>query len=144
MLVPEFEHHEKSIWWHLFIGTESLLLIVLSILLQNYTFAVLIFVIWVVIMMRVTGKPQMITFRIDESAITLGQKTWHFKEIANFSIDKFGDKNSLVFTPNGKLQMPIRIPVRSSEEIRERLKNSVKEVEYSESIIDILSKFIRI
>lgn len=144
MLVPEFEYRTKGIWWHAFIGVEAILLIVLGYMTSNYTFSALMFVIWIVLEMRAARKPNLITLLVDGTGISLSHKKWNYKDIESYSIYEEGNRSFLTFTPVGKFQLPIKIPIKESAKIRARLNNLIKEVEYEVSILDTLGKFLKI
>lgn len=142
--VPEFEYHHKNLLWYLLLVFLSLLFILIGMLTQNYTFIGLIVICAAIVLMKSRKKPEIVPFAIHDTGFYFKNKHWDFKEIKSFSIFTFEDKNYFVFVPESRMKISIKIPIEDPEILREKLNNLVTEVEYQESLTEIIIRLIGI
>lgn len=136
--VPEFEYREKSREWYLWVLFLGLLFILGAMLTNNPTFIVIIMMGGTLLVLRSSARPKLVPFAIHEKGIYLKNKFWDFKDIKDFSIYELEEEKYLIFTPRGSLQTPIKVAVKDTEAIKEKLKIHVLQVEYQESLIEAL------
>ncbi|HEY4496826.1 MAG TPA: hypothetical protein VI432_01590 [Candidatus Paceibacterota bacterium] len=141
-LVPEFEPRRKGAKWYLIFVFIIGLLILFSYFTKNPTFIGLIIIGAIFIIFNNNRRPLMMPLKISDIGIALGNKMWEFGEINSFSIYQIGNRNYFIFLPKGRFKNFIKVPVSKPEEIKSRLNNLITEVEYNESLIEIISRAI--
>lgn len=144
ILVPEFDKNPKGFFWYLVAILVSMIFGLLAYILKNYTFIGIIILFWMIVIIKDFRSPTLVSLVIDQKGITLGHKFWEYKALKNFSIFPINEKNYFVFTPIGKFQLSIKVPVKNINEIRSKLTNSLTEVEYQEPLIEGLARILRI
>ena len=143
-LVPEFDKNPKGFAWYLIAFLISILFGFVSYILKNYTFIAIIGLAWITIIMRETRTPALLSLVIGNLGIKLGNKYWEYKDIKNFSVFSIQDKNYLIFTPVGKFQLNVKVPVKNPDEMRTKLINYLPHVEYQEPLVEGLARILRI
>lgn len=140
LLVPDSEYRPKSPLWNIIFALFIIDFAGIAWLLGNYTFIGLAAAIWAMIIFRQVQRPRMLALKIDTAGISLGTKTWEYKNIKNFSIFESDGRKYLVFTPTGRFQIALKIPVVDPAPISAKLNNYLPQVEYEESLLDVLAK----
>ncbi len=143
ILVPEFDRPPKGILWYMVALTASIIFGFAAYFLKNYTFIGILLLFWIIVIARDARPPTLVSLLIDNRGISLGNKLWEYKDLKEFSIFSVGDKNYLIFTPIGKFQLNIKVPIKNTEEIKSKLTNSLTEVEYQEPLIEGLARILR-
>lgn len=144
ILIPEFDKNPKGFLWYLIAFTISAGFGLTAYLLNNYTFIAIILLFWMVVITKEIKRPTLLSLVIDSQGIKLGSKFWGYNNLKDFSIFPVGDKDYLIFTPIGKYQLSVKIPIKRTEEIRAKLINFLTQVEYQEPFIDGLARILRI
>src|SRR3989344_4664431 len=139
LLVPEFEYRPKGIVWHIVFGILATSAAALAWFFGDRTFTTLIAVIWMILIMRQFKKPALVTLRIDDKGLSIGTKTWEYKELKNFSIAEIETKKRLVITPSGRFQVAIKIPISDPSSVAAKLNHYLSQVEYEESLLESLA-----
>ncbi len=139
--VPEFEYHERDSRWYLYVVLAAFLFIIMALLADNPTFIAVIMLGGTLLIMRSRAKPQLVPFAINDKGIYLKNRFWDYKDIKDFSIFRVDIGTYFIFTPKGTFQASIKVPVTDPEIIRKKLNNLLLEVEYQESLIDLLIRF---
>jgi len=144
ILIPEFDKNPKGVLWYLIALIAGIILGFIAFVTKNYTFGVIIVLFGAIIIIRGIRTPRLISLIIDDRGISLGNKFWEYKDIKNFSVFVSGDRSYFIFTPIGKYQLSIKVPVKSTGEIESKLINSLTQVEYQEPFIDGLVRILKI
>src|SRR3989338_6290331 len=142
IFVPEFEYRKKERIWYLSIILLALLLVFFALLANNQTFIAVIILGSILLIMRSNTKPQLVPFAIHDKGIYFKNKLWEYKNIKDFSLYKIGAQDYFTFNPKGNLQIAIKVPVKDPEIITKKLNNLCSQVEYQESLIDIIIRLI--
>lgn len=143
-LVPEFEYQQKSWLWYIYFLLIVAILISFSILTNNYSFLGIIVLGAILILIRGSRKPGIVMVAIHEDGIYVQNKIYQYKDIKSFSILQIEDKYYFIFNPAGRFQAPLKIPIDNPEAIRSKLNNLLTEVEYQESLLEVLIRFLRL
>ncbi len=138
IFVPEFEYHERDLFWYLCIVFFAFLFILIALISDNPTFIAVIMLGGSLLIVRSQAKPQLVPFVINDKGIYLKNRFWDYKDIKDFSLSKIDDGTYFIFTPNGTFQTSIKVPIKDPEIIKKKLNNLLLEVEYQESLIDML------
>ena len=144
LLVPEFEYYEKDIKWYVYFGIIMGIIVLISIFNRNFTLIAIVLLSAILIVIRAGRKPNLIKLIISGDGISLGNEFWEYKDIKSFSLFEADGKKYLIFIPIGKFRLQVKVPVSDPEAIRQRLNNLVSEVEYEESLIEILGRISKI
>lgn len=136
--VPEFEYYKRERIWYLFVLFFALLFIFFALLAGNPTFIAIIMLGGVLLIMKSRAKPRLVAFAINDKGIYLKNKFWEYKDLKDFSIHQVGIEYYFIFTPKAQLQNSIKVPIQNPDVIRRKLNNLLPEVEYQESLIDLL------
>lgn len=81
---PEFQRHDRSRGWYLaFLGT-VLALIVIAVLVSNYTFIGVIVLTSFIIVIRLRRTPPLVHFAIREEGIEVSARFYSWREIKSF------------------------------------------------------------
>lgn len=143
-LVPEIENKKKSVTWNIIAGEIAVILVLLALILENYTFIGLVAISWVIIIMMQFKKSSLINILIDSTGISINNKKLLYKDIKNFSISDEGDKKELIITPKKKFGLALKLPITEPDKIQEKLNNYLTQVEYDEPLLDSLMRVLKI
>ncbi len=141
----EFEHNtpKKSTDWFWYIGSGALIVVIVSIFLKNFLFAVFAIVAVFVIFALYTQTPQETDFKIDAKGIKIGKTFYKYKEIDSFWINyNPPHKKELILELDKRLHPHVKIPIGNQDpnEIRDFLSKILEEEEYEESLIETIAE----
>lgn len=142
IFVPEFEYREKNRLWYLSFTFFVLLFIFLAMLTNNVTFIAVVALGATLTVMRGFAKPQTIPLAINDKGIYFKHTLWPYEGIKNFSLYEIDGKKYLIFTPIARFQTAVKVQIENTDAIRNRLNNLLPEVEYHESLMDILIRIV--
>lgn len=143
---PEFIYHEKTSDWFWAVGILTVALIIVSILLKNFLFSIIIGISGFSLLMYGAKKPNKINFSISNQGIQIGKKLYLFENLNFFWIDYDPPYKKQLILESKKLLMPhILIPIGDAnhEMIREALLSFIKEKRIEEPISETISKFLK-
>ncbi len=142
----EYEYVRKDVGWYWIIGGVSTALITIAIWQKNFFFALFIFLAAFVLIVFGKRRPHVYDFSIGEEGIRAG-KNMHlaFDYIEGFSIrNRSGRLDQIVIKKKTTINPYVKIPIDSKMEpkAREYLLKKLPEIEYKESILDIISELL--
>jgi len=132
----EYEHVEKSGDWYWIIGVVAIALALISLILENILFAVLIVVGAAVLMVHRAKHPRLLNFEINNRGVVTEKTLYPYKTLDSFCISDDEPGRERLVVKSQKLFTPfIVIPVgeTSSEMVRNYLLNFLEEEEHEES-----------
>ncbi|MFA6386770.1 MAG: hypothetical protein WCW04_03320 [Candidatus Paceibacterota bacterium] len=132
---PEYKHEEKSVDFFWTIGVIALIMFVIAVWQQNYVFAIFILVSALSLFLFSIRPPQVMTFVIETSGLSLGKDKYEWKKIKGFHIKKESDKAVLLVEIN-KYLLPvytIPLPLDIADQVRESLTKVIPNIELEES-----------
>ena len=144
ILVPEFEYRRKGPVWYLVAVVVAAIMGFLAWLVKNYTFIGLIVFSLLILIMRQVKKPNLVSLKIDANGISIGRKTWEYKDLRGFAIFEAEDKKYLIIMPAGKFGVNMKVQVSDAEAIVNKLINYLAQVEYEESLTESLARILRL
>ncbi len=96
----EFISHQKTQGWYSMLILGSLLFsVVVWLVTKDIVSAVIVLMAGVVLASYATRKPRELTYQIDPSGLTIGERHYSYNEFRSFSVTPEGAFSSLVFTP---------------------------------------------
>ncbi len=136
----EYLHTEKTTDWYWIVGIITLSIALISIILNNIIFAILIVVSSFTLSLFASRKPEIINIDITESGIKIGKNMYPYSSLKAFWINDYGDFGNLLLRSSGVINPLISIPIIKidPEKIREILLEYIRE----EEIIEPLSQKI--
>ena len=143
---PEFVYYEKTDAWFIGFGILSAALFVVSVLMKNYLFALLILIASFLIYIYAKKHPRQITIKITEEHIHIGKSfLLAHKEIVSFWIFEEPEIKILSLETKKVLYPKISVILSdiNSDEIRETMARFIKEKKHEEHLIDVFSRKLR-
>lgn len=143
---PEFVYYEKSEAWFAVFGILAAALLVVSLLMKNYFFALLVPIASFLIYVYAKKHPRKITVKLTEERIHIGEYfSLAHKEITSFWI--FEEMETKILSLETKKALYPKISVLLADEdpreIREAVSRFVKEKKHEENLIDILARKLK-
>lgn len=83
-LFPSFQRHERGLTWYVMAGAVAIALFVYSIVAKNFLFSIIIILIAIVVVAKDFIHPHQVEFIVDEDGVTIGDRTYRFREFATF------------------------------------------------------------
>ena len=81
---PSFERHERGFGWYVIASLVGLGLIIYGLIQRNFLLAVIVVLITITLVAREFVQPQRMLFKVTEDGITIGERTFRFREFAQF------------------------------------------------------------
>lgn len=124
----EYVHHEKQGMWFAGLLAASVLLILLAIFfVQSWTFAFLIVVMTVALIIFAIRQPRIINYALTEQGISINDKQFRYGDFRFFGVIEEGPLYSAQLVPTKRF-MPVV--------------NMYFPAEYGEEIVDMLAEFL--
>ncbi len=144
----EFSYFKKGFFWYLIIVGVGLFLVIISLIKNNFLFAVFIFLAEVIIVSLANRRPRILDFIIDEEGVKIGKDLFYpYENIDSFCIyEKPNQLWELIFKRKVTFDPYLKLPIdsKSAEEVKKFLSGRLKEFEYNPSWVDILSYWLGI
>ncbi len=144
---PEFEYRGKDIAWYWVSVILAIILLSAAIWQKNFLFGVFIIMAEILILVWANRTPQTVAFKLDEKGLTIGQgKFYSYNEIESFSVDDDAEDEwadvLLRFRSNLRPTVKIRVPKQRLAEIEKIFTPLVSRVEFQESFLETLERFL--
>lgn len=141
----EYEHIEKGTDWYWAVGIIALSITLISFILGNYTFAIVVIVSAFALIVGASRKPKVVRFEITKLGIHIGNEYIQYKDIKSFWVENnhHHDGVSKLFLRPRHLTYPIiDIPLENvdPEEVRDFLLEILLEDEHTESLLHKIFK----
>jgi len=146
----EFEYHEKSAGWYwlvIFLGT---VLAALSFVQGNFLFGVFVIIASVLIIKWGRQLPHQVEFKITSAGVDIGRRKFYSYDyltgFASRRLDHHDDGLSeIILRQKHRLSAYVKmmIPNRILEEARHQLNQHLPEIEYDDSLVDHISRWLR-
>ncbi len=136
--VLEYKKKEKTADWYWAVGIITLSLIIISIILKNYTFAVLLIISIITFAIFSVKDPEILEIEIDKRGLIVNKNMYPFATLEAFWVDISDKENHKLIIRSQKTFMPlIIIPIEEIHhlEIRDFLLKFIPEIEMSEPTI---------
>jgi len=136
----EYLHKEKTSDWYWIVGIITISVALISIILNNVVFAILIIVASFTLSLFASKKPEIITVNIDRFGVTVGKNKYQYKELESFWVET-RDAYPRVLVKSKKIFMPfisLLIEDVEPETIQETLSKYLPEEEHTEPFLEKL------
>lgn len=140
----EYDFEEKTTDWFWILGTIAVLAIIISVILKDFLFALIIFLGAFILGTHAKRPPKTITYGLTKNGVKHGDLIFFYNNIRSFWVDN--DRNRLVIETSRMIKPHIYIPLDNAdrEEVRKKLLEILKEQEYHGSFSDIVAEFFGI
>lgn len=144
---PEFYYYEKTTNWYWALGIICIGIIVASILLKNFLFAVLVFIAGFALALYGAKKPRMFNFSINDKGIVIDDKqVYPYENIKSFWIEynpPYHQELLIELKKSMMSKITIILDDVNPEEVKKYLLKHVKEEKISESLPVIISRILK-
>lgn len=147
---PEFEYHEKGVGWYWTVVILGIILITLSLIQGNFLFSVFVVVAGVLVMLWGKQLPHQINFKITSSGVDAGGKKFYaYDHLTGFASRRLDEHEAgyseLILRQKHRLSTYIKFlaPNKILDEARHLLNQYLPEVEYDDSLVDHVSRWLR-
>lgn len=134
----EYFHTEKTNDWYWIVGIVTISLAIISIILNNVIFAILIIVSSFTLSLFASRKPHDVTVTIDNTGVTFGKTHYPFKQLDSFWYET-RDEYPRLFLKSKKMFLPFVVihgHEDDAEQVREYLSRHLEEVEHTEPLLE--------
>ena len=143
----EYIHREKgTMWFALFAAVVVILLGVSIFLMNSWSFAALLAVIAVVVVVYSRRPPRELTYSIDDEGLTIDNTLHRFSSFKSFGIIHDGDEFSVMLIPTQRFQPAISVyfPEEAGEDIVDMLGGRLPMKELHLDVIDRITRLLRL
>ncbi len=140
---PEFKYYYKDVSWYWVSGIIAGTLFLIALYQKNFLLAIFIALAEFTVIILGKRLPKTIEFEINNEGVQCGKMSFYkYDELTGFHIKKDNEEaGELILKTDSKITpfVKINIFIKDQEQIRDILKNFLDEVEYEESLFDIIS-----
>lgn len=145
----EAEEHivrEKNSWWYVGLVAIGLILSGIAILLQAWTFLVLVIVSVVALVVYAMRPPRVLHYSLSNKGLSEGDKLYGYEEFKSFGILREGENFAIVLTPRKRFSPRVTVffPEAQGEEIVDAFGARLPMEDVKLDLLDKLIKFLRI
>lgn len=138
----EYRYIKKGAGWYWLIGFIASALVVISLFQDNFFFAVFIVIAAAMLITLGGRKPQIFDFKINDKGVAIGDKIFYdYERLEGFTIRNRPEQlDEIVFKKKATINPHIKIPIDSklAPKVKNILETKLPEIEYQESLIDII------
>lgn len=136
----EYLHTEKTSDWYWIVGIITISIAVISIILNNVIFAILIIISSFTLSLFASKRPEKIGVEINDLGVTFGKTRYRYNDLESFWIEtrEVNDRVLIKTTAILKPFIVIFIEDVDPEKIREMLSEHLHEEEHSEPLLEKL------
>lgn len=134
----EYKKKEKTADWYWAVGIITMSLIIISIILKNYSFVVLLVVAIITTYIFSTKDPELLEVKIDKRGLIVNKNMYPFATLESFWVDISEENNhKLILRSKKTLMTLIIIPIDEINhlDIRDFLLKYLPEIEMHEPTI---------
>lgn len=138
----EYEHIERSSNWFWLIGLVSLLGIIISVVLLNFLFAVVLLIAGFTVMLYGARKPELVNVSINRRGVQIKNQIYPYANIAAFALRDDEEPFKLIlhidriFLPH----VTVSLEDVNPEMVREYLSEFLPEEPFAELFLEIISE----
>lgn len=142
----EFIAHERTMGWYgSFAGITLVVIALIYIITRDVVSVVVIALLAIIIGFGVSRQPKVVSYRLDSSGLSVGQKRYAYKLFKAFSVAQDGAILCVTFAPFNRFTPPLSIyfPPEDEEKILEILSNRLPLQPASQDWFDSIIKHAR-
>ncbi len=142
----EYIPREKNAGWYVGLVIVSLMLIALSILFGWWTFAIIVVLSAVVLVLYSVRPPRVLHYSLSSNGLSEGEKVYAYEEYKSFGVLKEGDNYAIVLTPRKRFAPGVKVyfPQESGEAIVDAFGARLPMEEVKLDFLDKIVNFLRI
>ncbi len=142
----EYIVRDKTRGWYVGLIVVGLLLVGLAVLLQAWTFMIVVILSVAALLIYAMRPPRLIKYTLDDEGLTEGQTKHSFAEFKAFGIMNENNHFSIVLTPRKRFSPRMRVffPETQGEEIVDAFGRRLPMENVELDMLDKLIKFLRI
>lgn len=143
----EYIHQEKGALWFVIFAVVIVVLIAISLLLMNsWSFAVLLAVIAVVVVVYSRRPPRELTYSLTGEGLVVDEKLHKFENFKSFGVIRDGENFSVMLIPTQRFQPGITVyfPEESGEAIVDMLGSRLPMRDLKLDAVDRLVRLLRL
>ena len=137
----EYVHSSRSAKWYIIFGIVTVAAVVAAImLLKSITFAILIPVMVVALLVYVRRAPDVLQYTLSRKGIHVNDKLFTFDQFKSFGVVSYNDSHSVVLTPRKRFQIgqTLYFPEEIGEQLVDMLAERLPMKEVAPDAIDRL------
>ncbi len=142
----EYDYYDKTPDWFWLVGAGGLVGIILSIFFVNYLLAIILALSTGMLLFYGKREPELIEVSVDSRGIQVRHELYLYKHLKSFWILDREDGPQLIIHSERLIVPHISIPLGEapSTEIRAYLKRFLPEVEYTPTLTDHFTDWLRV
>ncbi len=142
----EYIARDKGTWWYVGLVAVGLVLSGIAILLQAWTFLVVIILSVVALIIYSLRPPRVLQYKLDQDGLTEGEKLYAYDEFKAFGILHEENHFAIVLTPRKRFspRVTVYFPQSRGEQIVDAFGARLPMEEVRLDLLDRLIKFLRI
>ena len=136
----------RNTWWYVGLFAVGAALATLSVLLQWWTFLILIILSIITILTSTIRPPRKITYALNSEGLSEGQRIHKYEDYKAFGILKEGNHYSAILIPKKRFGLSVKVyfPEGSGEAIVDALGARLPMQEVKLDFLDKIVNFLRI
>ena len=142
----EYVIQDKNGGWYVGLGFVGLGLVVLSVLLQWWTFTALVVISVLALVVYSVRPPRVLKYELTETGLKENGKIYQYSDFKSFGIQKENTNFSIVLVPRKRFAMRVTVyfPEKQGEKIVDSFGQKLPMEEVKMDYLDRLVKFLRI
>ncbi len=144
----EYEYAQKGAGWYWVLGGICTALVVIALWQKNFFFALFIILAGLIILSLGKKRPEIFEFSLTNDKVKIGERvSCEYKDFENFSVrERPGRLDELILKKKALVNPYLRLPIDSKLAVRAKsfLREKLPEVEHQESLIDIISEWLKL
>lgn len=142
----EYVTQDKNGGWYVGLGLVGLGLVVLSVLLQWWTFTALVVISVLALVVYSVRPPRVLKYELTETGLKENGKIYQYSDFKSFGIQKENTNFSIVLVPRKRFAMRVTVyfPEKQGEKIVDSFGQKLPMEEVKMDYLDRLVKFLRI
>ena len=143
----EYHHESKSVDWFWAVGIIAVCVIILSVLYDNYLFAILILIATFSVFMYAVRQPELVQFELNRRGIIIHRKIYPYASLQSFWVEEFNNvhPHPKLLIKSQKVMVPlIVIPIAGvhPDEVRDFLQHYLPEEEIYEPLSQKVMEYL--
>lgn len=142
----EYIVRDKTIWWYFGLVAIGLILGGIAVLLQWWSFLVVIILSVIALMIYAMRPPRILRYSLSNKGISEGNKLYNYSDFKSFGILREGEHFAIILTPIKRFspRMVVYFPQAQGEEIVDAFGERLPMAEVKLDFLDKIIKFLRI
>lgn len=110
--ITEYDHHQRNLFWYLFMLTTGLLLVGYALFSGNFLFALIIVLFAIIMFLQSQQHAPQMPFRIAELGVIINNRFYPYSELQDFYVVYDPpDVKTLFLETNSSMRPRIRVPL---------------------------------